>query len=59
MNYIIPPPPLPVFRPGDSGIYWYAVISGTLEMLDVDPNDSSKVGPAVDVNVESCDLSCD
>jgi len=32
-----------LFRPGDSGLYWYAVISGTLEMLDVDPSDSSKV----------------
>ncbi len=35
--------PLSVFKPGDEGIFWYAVISGSLEMLDVDPSDSSKV----------------
>ena len=27
----------PVFKPGEEGVYWYAVISGGLEMLDVDP----------------------
>ena len=32
-----------VYRPGDEGYYWYAVISGSLEMLDVDPNDNEKV----------------
>ena len=33
----------PVFKPGEEGVYWYAVISGGLEMLDVDPTDTSKV----------------
>ena len=33
---------LTVYRPGESGVYWYAVVSGSLEMLDVDPNDSTK-----------------
>ena len=32
-----------VYRPGEEGHYWYAVISGSLEMLDVDPDDSDKV----------------
>ena len=43
----LPPSPLSlppsVFRPGSSGLYWYVVISGSLEMLDVNPSDSSKV----------------
>ena len=34
---------LAVYRPGEEGHYWYAVISGSLEMLDVDSNDSEKV----------------
>lgn len=32
-----------LYRPGEEGHYWYAVISGSLEMLDVDPNDSDKM----------------
>ena len=36
-----------VFRPGDEGLYWYAVISGSLDILDSDPSDSSKVDTAV------------
>lgn len=31
-----------LYRPGEEGHYWYAVLSGTLEMLDVDTNDSDK-----------------
>lgn len=31
-----------LFRPGDEGLYWYAVISGSLDILDSDPSDSSK-----------------
>ena len=30
-----------VFRPGDDGLFWYAVISGSLEMLHC-PNSSNK-----------------
>ena len=44
----IPCGPLPfltfstaVFRPGDDGLFWYAVISGSLEMLHC-PNSSNK-----------------
>ncbi len=32
-----------MYRPGEEGLYWYAVVAGSLEMLDVDPVDSSKV----------------
>lgn len=32
-----------VFRPGENGMYWYVVVSGTLEMLHVDPHDKQKV----------------
>ncbi len=45
-NYISLPPPA-VYRPGEDGLYWYAVIAGNLEMLDVDPADSSNVGYTV------------
>lgn len=31
-----------VYRPGETGVYWYAVLSGSLEMSDVDAEDSSK-----------------
>ncbi len=42
--YSLPPslPPPSVYRPGERGEYWYAVVSGSLEMLDVDPDDSTK-----------------
>ncbi len=32
-----------VFRPGDEGLFWYTVLSGSLEMLQEDNNNSSKV----------------
>ena len=32
-----------MFRPGENGMYWYVVVSGTLEMMHVDPRDEQKV----------------
>lgn len=32
-----------MFRPGDEGLFWYTVLSGSLEMLQEDNNNSSKV----------------
>lgn len=41
---IVPSPPLPpVFSPGEEARYWYAVVSGTVKMFNVDPDDSTKV----------------
>ena len=36
-------PMSPVFRPGENGMYWYVVVSGTLDMLHVDPRNDQKV----------------
>ena len=43
-HLIFQPIPLssPVFRPGDEGLFWYTVLSGSLEMLQGN-DDSSKV----------------
>ena len=35
--------PPSVFSPGEDARYWYAVVSGTVKMFNVDPNDSTKV----------------
>lgn len=32
-----------MFKPGEEALYWYAVVSGTLKMFNVDPKDPSKV----------------
>ena len=32
-----------VFRPGENGMYWYVVVSGTLDMLHVDPHNNQQV----------------
>jgi CRP-like cAMP-binding protein len=31
-----------LFRPGESGMYWYVVVSGTLDMMYVDPRNEHK-----------------
>jgi CRP-like cAMP-binding protein len=31
-----------LFRPGENGMYWYVVVSGTLEMFNVDSRDDKK-----------------
>ena len=38
-------PVSPVFRPGENGMYWYVVVTGTLDMLHVDPRNDQKVEP--------------